>query len=98
MHIRIRKVQDTDVKDVVHIFNYFVRESFAAYSDEEMDEEFFNRNKNLAKVFYVIEVDNHIIGFAYLKPFRKYKNFNHSGMLVYQNIQEKELERKCSIF
>ena len=83
MDVVIREVRDSDGKAVVDIFNRFARESFAVYSDKELGFDFFERNWDLSRLFYVAETGDKVVGFAFLKPFRTYDNFRHTGMLTY---------------
>ena len=55
MDVVIREVRDSDGKAVVDIFNRFARESFAVYSDKELGFDFFERNWDLSRLFYVAE-------------------------------------------
>ena len=79
----IREARPGDGKAVNDIFNRFARESFAVYSDKPLTYDFFKKNSDLAILFYVVEVRGTIVGFAYLKRFRTYDNFKHTGMPTY---------------
>ncbi len=85
MDVSIRELQNTE-KDrhaIGEIFNYFVRESFAAYTEEEIGKTFAGKLMNDVIVCYIMEVDNTIMGFGYLKPYLPYSTFKHSAALTY---------------
>lgn len=81
--IIIRKARPGDGRAVNAIFDRFARESFAVYSDKPLSYDFFKKNSDLAVLFYVAESGHAIVGFAYLKHFRSYDNFSHTGMPTY---------------
>lgn len=83
MKYKIREFIDGDQLAIIDIFNYFIRESFAAYLENEVNLQFFNTLKGAAKVFFVLEADKKIVGFSFIKPYLNYENFNHTGALTY---------------
>lgn len=67
----IRHAEDTDAPAIAHIFNQFVRTSFAAFPSEEVDETFCDRLRKLAGRFpmhVVISPEGTVVGFALLRP------------------------------
>lgn len=79
----IRKAEPADTGAVTDIFNYYVRESFAAYPDEPVGNRLFADKMKALKLFYVLELEDKIAGFAYLDSYRHVNNFNHTGVLTY---------------
>ena len=79
----IREARAEDGKAVNDIFRRFAGDSFAVYSDKPLMYDFFRKNSDLAILFYVVEYEGIVVGFAYLKPFRSYENFRHTGMPTY---------------
>jgi L-amino acid N-acyltransferase YncA len=70
MDYLIRLAEDKDAPAVTEVFNYFVKNSFAAYPSKPNDESFFTRMRSLAGKFpfYVVETPEHkVIGFALLR-------------------------------
>ena len=49
------------------IYNSYIKESFAAYSEEIIGIDFIINLKRQAISFYVIEIDQKIVGFCMLK-------------------------------
>jgi phosphinothricin acetyltransferase len=80
---KIREFKEGDQQAIIDIFNYFIRESFAAYKEQEVKPDFFNELKKTSKVFYVLEADKKIVGFGFIKPYLEYENFSHTGGLTY---------------
>ncbi|MFX1420566.1 MAG: GNAT family N-acetyltransferase [Promethearchaeota archaeon] len=81
--LRIRSVQDSDLNDVVSIFNYYIKNGFAAYLENEVNISFFHNIKQISQLFYVLELEATVIGFAFLKNYLPYENFKHTGLLTY---------------
>ncbi|MFW9939331.1 MAG: GNAT family N-acetyltransferase [Candidatus Thorarchaeota archaeon] len=80
---RIRNIKDSDLNDVLSIFNYYVKNGFAAYPEKEVDITFFRNIKQNTHFFYVLELKARIIGFAFLKNYLPYENFKHIGQITY---------------
>ena len=83
MKYKIREFKEGDQQVIIDIFNYFIRESFAAYKEKEVKPAFFNKLKKTSKVFYILEADKKIVGFGFIKPYLEYENFSHTGALTY---------------
>ncbi len=85
MNATIRAVDQRDWGAVTAIFNLFVANSFAAYPEEPVDENFF-RTKHEAAAdypFLAAEADGAIVGFAYLSPFHPVATMKTSALLTY---------------
>jgi L-amino acid N-acyltransferase YncA len=82
---RIRSVEATDWELIADIFNYYVAESFAAYPDQPVDEAFFRdrREAHPEYPFVVAEVEDGVVGFAYLSPFHPAPTMRHTASLTY---------------
>ena len=81
----IRDVVSDDWSDISHIFNHFVAESFAAYSEQPVGKHFFQdrRTSQPDYPFLVAESEGKVIGFAYLAPFHPAQTMKHSATLTY---------------
>jgi len=79
----IRNVKDSDLNDVLSIFNYYINNGFAAYPENEVNIDFFYNIKQNSNFFYVFELETRVIGFAFLKNYLPYENFKHTGQLTY---------------
>jgi phosphinothricin acetyltransferase len=80
---RVRLIRESDWPAVVDIFNYFVRESYAAYPEKEVSVDRFRTLIRSVHVFVVLQIGTDIVGFGFLKPYREEDNFSHSGMVAY---------------
>jgi phosphinothricin acetyltransferase len=80
---RIRNAKTSDINDFLSIFNYYIKNSYAAYLEEEVKTNFFHNIKQTTQFFYILELGARIIGFAFLKNYLPYKNFEHTGQLTY---------------
>lgn len=85
MQPSIRPVRDSDWPAVTAIFNHFVLDSFAAYPERPVGDDFFSQRVAVAPgyPFVVAEVDAEIVGFAYLAPFLPAPTLRRSALLTY---------------
>jgi L-amino acid N-acyltransferase YncA len=81
--ITIREKRDSDNNKIMDILNSFVEDSFAVYSKELVASTFAIDSTNDSRVFLVIESQDGVIGFGMITPYKKYTNFNHTGVLAY---------------
>ena len=81
--LNIRKKIECDNNVIMQILNSFVGDSFAAYPNELVGSSFVVDCTRDAKVFLVVEINNEVIGFGMITPYKKYSNFNHTGVLGY---------------
>jgi len=83
MTFKIRKAGPDDTAHMVRIINYFIRESFAAYPEKEISSELFGKIISSTRVCIVLEIDDQIGGFGFIRPYHESANFNHTGILTY---------------
>lgn len=85
MDIAIRAVEQTDWPDIGAIFNHYVAESFAAYVEQSVADDFFRERRAAHPEFpfLVAEVSGRVIGFAFLAPFHPAPTMRHSATLTY---------------
>ena len=79
----IRQAKDVDLHNIMLIYNSYIKESFAAYSEGIIGIDFVLNLKQQAISFYVIEIDQKIVGFCVLKNYLPPVNFKHTGLLTY---------------
>jgi len=72
-----------DTASVTAIFNYFINNSWAAYNEVPVTSDWTGRFMTRSRVFYVLEADDRIVGFASLNPFRDAAAFRHTATLTY---------------
>ncbi|MFX1597203.1 MAG: GNAT family N-acetyltransferase [Promethearchaeota archaeon] len=83
LEFRIRKVKNSDLNDVLSIYNYYILNCFAAYSEKEVKINFINHLSQECLSFVVLEIEKKIVGFAFIKNYLSYDNFKHTGQLSY---------------
>ncbi len=86
MDYSIRPVSLADGPAITTVFNYFVINSFASYSEKEAGPDFFERfyRMCLNYPFYVIETDSgDIIGFGCIHPFHIADTFRRTAEVTY---------------
>jgi phosphinothricin acetyltransferase len=81
--IIIRSKKEEDLEKVLKVVNSFVKNSFAAYSDEYYPSSIVEEWSRKAKVFLVLEKGNKVIGFGFVASYKPHKSCNHVGVLTY---------------
>ncbi len=81
----IREVRNSDKNDFIKIFNYFIKNSMAAYGEEKIPDEAFNffRKSTEKFGFYVIECNEEVVGFGFVRPYNSVKSFDRAAQLTY---------------
>jgi len=72
-------------KDVMEIFNYYIENSFAAYPESKLPDQFFAKFLEVGLVYpsYVIKDNNRIIGFCMLRPYNPFPVFKETAEITY---------------
>ena len=72
-------------KGVMRIFNYYVVNSFAAYPEKKMPEEFFGSLLEMSKGYpaYAIKLQEKIIAFCFLRAFHPFPVFHETAEISY---------------
>jgi len=86
MNVKIRKVTSEDKNSIASIFNYYVKNSFAAYPENKVGDEFFERLISVTynDSFYVIEDSNTgVVGFGLLKKYHPAETTRQTAELTY---------------
>lgn len=86
MDFSFRKVEDGDARQIIAIFNYFVKNGFAAYPEQELPAAFFHKLKEMSAgyPFYVIETEGQkVVGFGLLRPYHFIQAFKHTAETSY---------------
>jgi L-amino acid N-acyltransferase YncA len=86
--IIIRNKKEEDTERILEIVNSFVKDSFAAYSDEYYSPSIVDEWSKKAKVFLVLEMENKIVGFGFVAPYKPHKSCSHVGVLTYFILKE----------
>ena len=86
LNYSIRPVTYEDKNSVSSIYNYYIENSFAAYPENYLEMDFFQRFKDMASgyPFYVVELqDKSIVGFAFLHSYSPIGCFNRVAEITY---------------
>ena len=81
--VMIRTKKEEDAENILEVVNSFVKDSFAAYSDEYYSSSIVDEWSKKAKVFLVLEMEKKIIGFGFVASYKPFKSSNHVGVLTY---------------
>ena len=84
----IRTKKEEDAEKILEVVNSFVKDSFAAYSDEYYPPSIVDEWSKKAKVFLVLETGNKVVGFGFVASYKPFKSCNHVGVLTYFILQE----------
>ena len=82
----IRSVEDSDEKSILKIFNYYIENSFSAYSEIRVESGFLDLMKRIADgyPFYVVEAeDKDVVGFSMLHAYDRAESFNRVAEVSY---------------
>jgi L-amino acid N-acyltransferase YncA len=86
MEYQIRDVTDEDRPAVIDIFNYYIKNGFAAFPDTKVGNGFFDLLKNASQgyPFYVIAGNAHeILGFGLLHSYHPFPVFSRTAEVTY---------------
>lgn len=84
----VRTKKEDDFEKVLEVVNSFVKNSFAAYSDEYYSPSMVDEWNKKARVFLVLETGNKVIGFGFVASYKPHKSCSHVGVLTYFILQE----------
>ena len=79
-------ILETDGKAVIDIFNYYVRNTFAAYPEQEVPYEFFGMFLEICKNYPSVVVkdsEEQVAGFGMLRPHNPMPAFRHTAEITY---------------
>jgi L-amino acid N-acyltransferase YncA len=86
MTYELQSLVEADRTAVVRIFNYFVEHSFAAYPEEPVGDEFFDRVLTLSKGYPAVTVKTDagdVVGFGFLRAFNLSGTFRRTAEVGY---------------
>ncbi len=82
----IRPVQTKDSTAIVAIFNSYVQNSFATFTDSPVGMFYFKQLKNLIGnlPFYIVETENgELVGYGFLHPYHSAHAFSQTAEITY---------------
>ncbi|MDR2039285.1 MAG: GNAT family N-acetyltransferase [Bacteroidales bacterium] len=70
---------------VMRIYNYYIENSFAAYAEQKLPVNFFDKLLETSKGYpaYVIKSGDDIIGFCLLRPYHPFPTFKSTAEITY---------------
>jgi L-amino acid N-acyltransferase YncA len=77
---------ETDGEAVIDIFNYYVRNTFAAYPEQKVPYEFFGMFIEICKNYPSVVVkdsEKNVAGFGMLRPHNTMPAFRHTAEITY---------------
>jgi L-amino acid N-acyltransferase YncA len=86
MNINIKPLTKEYQKEVIDIFNYYVENSFAAYSDNKVPYEFFENILQMCKGYPAIVAQDEkgdIFGFGMLRAYNPLPTFSQTAEVTY---------------
>ena len=87
MNITFEKLGNTHQKEVMDIFNYYVENSFAAFSETRLPDIFFEKIMEKIQDYpaYAIKDSDTgaIAGFCYLSAYHPFPTFKHTAQISY---------------
>ncbi|MGA1792093.1 MAG: N-acetyltransferase family protein [bacterium] len=86
MDIRIKALTRNHQTEVMDIFNYYIENSFAAYPEDPLPYEFFDRLLKICEGYPAIIAENedsHIIGFGMLRAYHPFPTFSGTAEISY---------------
>ncbi len=86
MDYNLEAISPDDKTTLVDIFNYFVENGFAAFPDEKVGGEFFDRFMTMVGDYPAVSVrteTNEMIGFAFLRPYHSARTLRRTAVVTY---------------
>lgn len=70
---------------VIEIFNYFIQHSYAAYPDQPVEEDFFDRFMEMSRGYpaVVVKTGTEVVGFGFLRAFHPATTFKRTAEVTY---------------
>ena len=83
--MKIRNVSNTDISDIIAIYNYYIENTCITFEEEPVtSNEMLKRIETISKVhpFIVAELDNKVIGYAYATSWRVRSAYRFSSEIT----------------
>ena len=83
--LTIRPITRSDTPEITRIFNHYIRKSFAAFPDREVNSPFVLQLLDQARDYgaYAVEEDGEVIGFGLVRPLYPFPNLMAAGEVSY---------------
>jgi phosphinothricin acetyltransferase len=85
MELLFEPMSELHRNDVIDIFNYYIENSLAAYSDTKLPYAFYDRFMELTNGYpaYVMKMDDKTVGFTYLRAYHPFSTFQETAEITY---------------
>lgn len=80
------ELSESDRKPVIDIFNHYAENSFAAYAEQKVPYEFYDRLRAMAAGYPAVSMrtqDGEVAGFAFLHPYNPLPAFKRTAEISY---------------
>ena len=81
--ILIREFDEKDLNEILFVFNTFVKNSFAAYCEDDLTIGQIKKMFEPARITLVLQENERVIGFGFISRYKPFDNFNETGVLTY---------------
>lgn len=84
-HFEYVKMDIEHGSDVMEILNYYIKNSFAAYSDQELPITFFEKLLEMTEGYpaFVLKSDDDVVGFCFLRAYNPFSTFKNTAEVSY---------------
>ena len=85
MNYSFEQMSQEHENEVMSIFNYYVENTFYAYPENKLPNQFYSRFLDIAKAYpaFVIKSEEQIIGFCLLRPYNPFPVFKETAEVSY---------------
>lgn len=83
-HFEYVKMDIEHASDVMRIYNYYIKNSFAAYPEQELPIAFFGKLlETQGYPTFVIKSDESVVGFCFLRAYNPFSTFKNTAEVSY---------------
>jgi len=87
-NFKITTIAEEHRKAVIDIFNYFIKNGYAAYPQEQLPYEFFDMMLKMTHGYPAVVVKDstrqgQVVGFAFMRPYHSMKTFKRAAEVSY---------------
>lgn len=84
-HFEYVKMDIEHASDVMEILNHYIKNSFAAYPDQELPISFFEKLLEMTDGYptFVIKSDEDVVGFCFLRAYNTFSTFKNTAEISY---------------
>jgi phosphinothricin acetyltransferase len=85
MEYTFETMSESHREAVINIFNYFIQSTFAAFPDQTVDEDFFDRFMEMSRGYpgVVVKAGPQVVGFGFLRAFHPATTFKRTAEITY---------------